>query len=99
MNDSELRDLLEELDNSLTAIIPQLELAGEALVEKAEREQGVKLIYSIGWEDAGIECLCLRRGEKTFPSSEDACKWERESIEPLFAGLRMLYFDAPYGLY
>ena len=102
MNNKELKDLLKQIDSKFEQIMPLLDMAGRALVEKAENEKGVKLKYSIGWEEGGIECLCLhaRRNEeaKGFNNFNEGFEWERESIEPLFEGLKILCFDTPFGL-
>jgi hypothetical protein len=98
MMDKELRELLEEIDDMFSEIIPLLHRAGEALRELAEREKGVELEYSIGWAEGGINCLCLHKGGKSFKSWDEGKEWEKNSVNPLFEGLNYLYFDAPFGL-
>lgn len=98
MKDKDLKILLQQIDNQFKALLPLLEKAGEALVEKAKREHGVELNYSLGWEEGGIECLCLQRGKKNFDTWEQGCQFEEKSVEPLFEGLEILWFDAPFGL-
>ena len=98
MNDAALKELLEEIDRSFVGLIPKLEKAGQALVQKAKDEKNVDLSYSIGWEEGGIDCLCLQKGDKNFPTWDEGWHWRRSSVEPLFEGLEILYFDAPFGL-
>jgi len=98
MTDTELRELLEQIDSKFDEIIPLLCKAGEALVDKARREKEVELVYNIGWEEGGINCLCLDVGKKGFGNDDEAFEWESEEIWPLFGGLKYLYFSAPRGL-
>jgi len=98
MEDSELKELLIEIDDKFEELIPLLHKAGKALVDKAQKEKGVELRYSIGWEETGINFLCLAEGKKNFKSFDEGVDWLCSSVQPLFDELRYLHFDAPFAL-
>lgn len=97
MTDKELRALLLEIDVKFKEIEPLLWKAGDALVDKALHETGVKLDWQIGWEEAGMDCLCLMPDEESFRTKSEAEHW-LETIYPLFRGLQYLYLDIPFRL-
>jgi len=98
MVDEELRMLARNIDESFAKIMPMLERLGSGFVEKAKQEKGVELTYAIGWEESGINTICLRRGRKNFSNQIEAYEWQRCFVDPIFKGLRYLDFDAPFGL-
>ena len=100
MEDQDLRELLKEIDQKFQAIMPLLERVGKALAEKVRRETGVEVCYSIGWEEAGINTLCLllEEGRKGFKNYKEASDWLDKNIYPLFDGCKVLNFDVPFSL-
>ena len=96
MTDKELKALLKETDKKFAEAKVLATKVGRAIVEKAVRDVDVKLTFSLGWTEAGVDALCLYRAD-TEQDGEKCDRYYYSVLEPLFRGLQIFYLDSPFG--
>ncbi len=95
--------LAEEYSRAVVATIEAGEKFGKALVELL-RPIIPDLRFTLGWEEGGIEELCLwsdSRGVFAIPAGEPFRIRLDDELESYFRGVfpSDVYIDAPFGVY
>lgn len=98
-NNNNIKNLIDNTDKKINKIKDDLIKIGKLLVEKIKRDTGVEVEFQLGWEEDGIECICLIGKNKLFKNYDECRNYFEKEIDPLFKDTKILHYDIPFTLY